>query len=173
MGRRPTIAVVGQGGELPPSVESTAEELGRRVVDAGWRLATGGLGGVMAAASRGARRSSAWREGDVIGLLPGYDFEDANPWVDVAIPTGLGMARNVVLVASADVVVALAGGAGTLSELAAAWQLGRPIVALRGEGWAGALAGRAVDPRREDVVVPAEDPAEAIDRIRSLLSPGD
>ena len=159
---RRVMAVIGQGGSPSPQVESLAEALGTAAIDAGFRIVTGGLGGVMEAASRGAHASSRYREGDVIGILPDIDRGARNRWVDIAIPSGFGIARNVLVVASADVVVAIAGGAGTLSELALAWQLGRPIIALGDAGWAGRLRGEAIDERRGDVIEHADDPHAAV-----------
>lgn len=167
--RRPVVSVVGQS-DPDPALAAAAEEIGRRLVDAGLRVATGGKGGVMAAVSRGARSAAGWREGDVLGILPGLDPAEANRWVDVVVPTGLNHARNVVLVAMADVVVAVGGGAGTLSEIALAWQHGKPIVALaQGEGWAAILAGQAVDGRRRDVVHAATSAAEVVAEVNRLL----
>jgi hypothetical protein len=160
--RRKVMAVIGAGADLAPGVYAAAQELGCLAVDAGFRVATGGLGGVMEAVSRGAHESARWSEGAVVGVLPGYDAGAANAWVDVVIASGLGIARNVVLVASADVVVAVGGCAGTLSELAVAWQLGKPIVALAGHGWSERLGGERIDDRRADRIARAESPAEAV-----------
>jgi uncharacterized protein (TIGR00725 family) len=167
--RRPVLVVIGQSGQLLPEVERAAETLGRLAIDAGFRVATGGMDGAMAAVSRGARSSESWQEGDVVGVLPGRSHDDANEWVDVAIPTGFGMARNFVLVSMADVVVAVAGGSGTLSEMAAAWQLGRPLIALVSTGgWAKELGGRAIDSRQERVLT-ATTPEEAIFQAREIV----
>ena len=118
----------------------------------------------MQAASEGARAAPSYREGDVIGVLPGYDPDAANGFVDIPIPTGMGEARNVVLVALADVVIVIGGGAGTLSEIALAWRLGKPVIALRtSDGWAMELAGRAIDDRRTDTILAADSAAHAID----------
>ncbi|TNF35576.1 MAG: TIGR00725 family protein, partial [Deltaproteobacteria bacterium] len=150
---------------------AAAERLGRLLVDAGYRVVCGGLGGVMAAVARGAHASARATGNDVVGLLPTLDASTANPWIDVVIPTGLSQGRNLLVVASADVVVALGGASGTLSELALAWQIGKPIVALTGHaGWAGALAGHPIDDRRADVVHGAATPEEAVDRVRTLLA---
>jgi uncharacterized protein (TIGR00725 family) len=144
------------------------------VVDRGWRLQTGGLGGVMAAASRGARSSPRWVQGSVVGLLPGLDPGAANPFVDVAVPTGLGHARNW-LVAQADAVVAVGGGAGTLTELGFAWILDRLVLARRGEGWAGRVADQRLDERvrfpaiSDDRVYGVDSAEEAIDLLARLL----
>ena len=168
---KPVMAIVGWGGTVSPQVQERAEALGRAAIDGGFRIVCGGLGGVMEAACRGARSSEHHVDGDVIGLLPGPDKEAANPHVDIVVPTDLGHARNVLVVATGDVVVAVGGGAGTLSELALAWQLGRPVIALAdGDGWGARLSGTAVDDRRTDVVHPAADAASAVALARSLLA---
>lgn len=148
MGRRQLIAVI--GGNVSTATDDDliiAEELGCALVDAGFRVLTGGLGGVMEAASRGARTSQNYREGDVIGVIPGLNKE-ASPHCDIVIATGMHYARNQVIVASADAVVAIGGGAGTLSEIAFSWQLGKPIYAFQSKvGWSGKLGGSAIDDR--------------------------
>ncbi len=168
--RRPMIAVVG-GARAPEEVLAAAEAVGRALVDAGWRIVTGGLGGVMAAASRGGRMAPGWFEGAVIGLLPGIDPVAANPWVDVVIPTGMGHARNVLVVSSAAVVVAIGGGAGTLSEVALAWAHGRAVIGLQiGEGWSHRLVGEVLDDRSNEPIAGASNPAEVVARVRELLA---
>ncbi|MCB9537209.1 MAG: TIGR00725 family protein [Myxococcales bacterium] len=160
--RRPVAAVIGANSP-PPALFAAAEAIGAGLVDAGLRVATGGLGGVMTAASRGARQAAGWTDGSVIGVLPGLIAADANPFVDIVVPTGMNYARNVVLVAMADVVVAVGGGSGTLSEIAMAWQHGKPIVALDlGDGWSARLAGERLDLRRDDHVHRAASPSEAV-----------
>jgi hypothetical protein len=123
----PYIAVVGPG-EGDEAAERQAEIVGRALGDAGAVVVCGGLGGVMAAACRGAKSSAGG--GHTVGLLPGLDRSAANPWVDVAIPTALGEARNALVVRAADVVIAIAGEFGTLSELALALKAGTPVVGL-------------------------------------------
>ncbi len=159
------------GAHAPsPSMLDAAEHIGRGLVDAGCRVVTGGLHGVMEAASRGARSSAQATGGDVIGILPGLDLSTANPSVDVAIGTGLSLGRNVLVVGSADVVVACGGRSGTLMEIATAWQLGKPIVAVDlGEGWSAEVAGRTIDDRRPDPVVRATSAPEAIAAVRRFL----
>jgi uncharacterized protein (TIGR00725 family) len=125
MSRTPYVAVVGPG-EASPDELHTAEEVGAGLAAAGVVVVTGGLGGVMEAASRGARS----RRGRTLGLLPGDDRDAANGWVEIAVPTGMGELRNGLVVRAADAVVAIGGGHGTLSEIALALKLGRPVVGL-------------------------------------------
>jgi uncharacterized protein (TIGR00725 family) len=125
-GVRRTIAVVG-AGDASATVCDLAYEVGVAIARRGAMLICGGRGGVMAAAARGAQSAG----GLTIGILPGYDRRDANPNIQIAIATGMGEARNAVVVASADAVVAMEGEGGTLSEIGLAIKLGRPVVALR------------------------------------------
>ena len=167
--RRPQIAVIGSASG-DDALLSLARAFGEAVVDRGWRIVCGGLTGVMQAVAEGARRSAAATGGDVIGVLPTLDPDTANASVDIVIPTGMDRARNILVVGAGDVIVALGGGAGTLSELALAWQLGKPIVALTSSGgWAEALAGRPLDARRDDVIHAAADVGDAIARVAALL----
>lgn len=161
--RRPVLSVVGSAGAIPDDVQRAAFELGRRAVEAGFRLASGGRDGVMEAISRGAHAADSYREGDVLALLPTYRCDEANAFADIVVPTGAGVARNVMVVAIADVVVAVRGGSGTLSEIALAWQLGKPIIAMRHTGgWSAELAGRALDGRRDDTVYGVDSAEEAV-----------
>ena len=114
--------------------------------------------------------AARYREGDVIGLLPGREGKDANAWVDVVVPTGLGYARNVLVVSMADAVVAVAGGAGTLTEIAMAWQLDKPIVALTVGGWSARLAGERIDERARAAIVAADTPEAAVAAVQRALS---
>jgi len=154
-----------------PEVEATAEELGRLIVQEGWVLACGGRGGVMEAASRGGQRArQAGADGLVMGILPGPDGRDANPYLDILIPTGIGLARNSLVVLAADVVMVVSGSTGTLSEAAYAWQYGKPVIALpKTGGWARKLAGETLDDRRTDTVLSATNPAQAVDLAKKSL----
>jgi uncharacterized protein (TIGR00725 family) len=124
------IAVVGPGDRATAdaSVLAAAERVGELVAAAGHQVVTGGLGGVMAAASRGARAAGA----TVVALLPGDDAAAANSHADVVIATGLGEGRNVLVVRSSAAVIAVGGSWGTLSEVALAKRMGRPVVWLHG-----------------------------------------
>jgi len=120
------IGVVGEG-VCSRATARSAERVGAAIARAGAVLFCGGRTGVMEAASRGAARSG----GTVIGVLPGFDRRDANRWVTIPVVTGMDQARNVVLVRSCDVVIAVGGSYGTLSEIALALKLGVPVVGLR------------------------------------------
>jgi len=168
---RPVVAVIGNG---KPSRRAATEArvVGRLIVERGWRLVTGGLGGVMRATSQGAHEASSYRDGDVIGILPGPQASQANPWVDIVVPTNLGVARNALVVGMADAVIAVGGGAGTLSEMAMAWQLDKPLVGIRVGGWSGELAGKAIDERARPAVIAAEDAASAVAEVARVLRRG-
>jgi uncharacterized protein (TIGR00725 family) len=125
MSRTPYVGVVGPGEASPQEVQA-AEEVGAGLADAGAVVVTGGLGGVMEAACRGARS----RRGRTVGILPGDDREAANAWVEIALATGMGELRNGLVVRASDALVAIGGGHGTLSEVALALKLGRPVVGL-------------------------------------------
>jgi uncharacterized protein (TIGR00725 family) len=134
----PTIAVIGPGRDASDEELAQAEEAGASIAAAGATLVCGGLGGVMEAACRGARS----RGGLTVGLLPGTDREDANGWVVLALPTGLGEARNALIVRAADAVVAIGGGWGTLSEIAFALRAGVPVLGVG--TWELARGGKPV-----------------------------
>ena len=139
------VAVVGGGDALDGSPEAdAAETVGRLLAEAGAVVVCGGLGGVMAAACRGAAEAG----GTTVGILPGSSRTDANPWVAVALPTGLGEARNALVVRTVDALVAVGGGYGTLSEIGLALRTGTPVVGLG--TWELARGGRP-DPGVERV----------------------
>lgn len=142
----PWIAVCGPG-ECSEAELHMAEEAGAGVAAAGAILVSGGLGGVMEAACRGARS----RGGVTVGLLPGEDRTEANGWVSMAIPTGLGEGRNLLVVRAADAVIAVGAGWGTLSEIALAMRRGIPVVGLG--SWN----------LRDEGVTSAESPAQAVE----------
>jgi len=162
--RRTAISICGTGS--PDGVaEQLAQEVGEEVVRRGCVLVCGGMGGVMEAACRGGQRARGQgAEGLVLGILPVAELDGGNRFCDIVIPTGMGVARNVLVVRAADAVILVGGGAGTLSEAAYAWQLGKPLVALRcSGGWAARLAGTALDGRRAEVVLAADSAAEAVE----------
>lgn len=135
---RITIAIIGRGVRrggtaVDAATLDAAEAAGRRIAQRGAVLVTGGTTGVMESASKGAHEAG----GIVVGLLPGRDPRDANEFVDIALPTGLGRARNLLDARAASALVMIGGGVGTLNELTFAYAEGKPIVILEGSGgWA-------------------------------------
>ncbi len=135
---------------MQPGVGETAERLGRLLAKKGHILICGGLGGVMEAVCRGAREAG----GVTLGILPG-EKRDANPYVSIAVATGMGHARNVIIIKSCDAVVALPGEHGTLSEIALALKMNRPVISLGSWDIAGTIK--------------ANDPDEALELLERIF----
>ena len=148
------------GSESSESNLEVAEELGREIARRDLVLVCGGMGGIMESACKGAKAEN----GFTVGITP-FDSKDAsNDYLDVVIPTGLGYARNFLVAKAGDVVIAIDGSAGTLSEMAIAWFSDRPIIALTPTGgWAEKLSGIKIDNRRSDQIHSAKSPGEALD----------
>lgn len=169
------VAVIGDAKTDSAAPKAmAARQVGALIIERRWRLVTGGMGGVMQEASAGARASAAWVDGDIIGVLPGSDPAAANPFVDVVIPTGMDHLRNSI-VAHADAIIVIGGGAGTLSEIALGWIYRRPIIALPHEGWGSRLAGQKIDSRRryddipDDQVWASQSPIDAVQMVEKLM----
>lgn len=125
------IAVCGPGDSATLDLENLAEEVGREIARRGFGVVCGGRRGVMEGACRGAKAEG----GLTVGILPGYNRKDANPYVDVIICSGMGEARNTLIAATGSALIAVGGEWGTLSEMALALKIGRPVVTLAGWGW--------------------------------------
>jgi uncharacterized protein (TIGR00725 family) len=145
------IGVIG-AGQCSLEIERLAEEVGREIAKKKALLICGGLGGVMEASARGAKKEG----GVTIGILPGFSFEDPNPFIDIPIVTGLSHARNVLVVRSSQAIIAVEGGYGTLSEIGIALKLRKPVVGLR--TW---------DISKKIITV--ETPKEAVKKAMSLI----
>ena len=152
------IAVV---GESRPTADMSdlAEEVGRLLAEAGATVVCGGGHGAMAAVCRGAKAAG----GTTIGILPGPDASRANEWVDIPIPTGMGQARNVIIVRTGQAVIAVGGRYGTLSEIAHALKEGVPVIGLR--TWELVRNGAA-----DDGIVTATDPQDAVTKAIAAAS---
>jgi uncharacterized protein (TIGR00725 family) len=156
--RKPVVSVIG-AGESSPEQDADAEKVGRLLAERGMILACGGRGGVMQVACRGAIQAG----GLTVGILPGLDLRDANPYITVALPTGLSQARNVLVILAGQVVIAIGGGYGTLSEIAIALKMGKKVVGLntwRAEDHRGAYAD----------IYEADTPEEAVSVAASFVS---
>jgi len=155
--RRRYVTVIG-GSQVSAQLALDAELIGRGLAEAGCVIVCGGRGGVMEAVCRGAATAG----GMTIGILPGRSRDEANPFVDVAVPTGIGEARNSIVARTGEVVVAIGGQFGTLSEIAYALLYGKHVVAYR--TWELSRHGRA--PARYHRV---DNPADALDYVKELL----
>jgi uncharacterized protein (TIGR00725 family) len=156
----PYVSVIG-GGHCDQETYDLAREVGRGVAGLGAVLICGGLGGVMEAAARGAREAG----GVVIGILPGHEREAGNQYLSFALTTGLGHGRNLLVASSGDVVIAVGGEYGTLSEIGLALALNRPVVVLR--SWLLSRAAGGQEP-----LLTAQSAAEAVDLARQALARG-
>lgn len=145
------VSVIG-GRNCTKEVEQIAKDLGKKLAKVVDILVCGGSSGTMEAVCQGFKAKG----GLTIGIIPGYDKNDANPYVDIVIPSGLGLARNVLVVKSADVVVALPGEAGTLSEIAYCLQFEIPVISLNSWDIPGVIKVKTVD--------------EAVSKVNELLT---
>jgi uncharacterized protein (TIGR00725 family) len=166
-----TVALIGPNeSQCSDKISEFAEALGKALAEEGYILVSGGLGGFMEAVFKGAKRSSNSEEVQTIGIIPGDDKTTANQWCDVVIPTGIGIARNLLVVSTGDAVVAVGGGAGTLSEIALAWQMGKKVICVEGlEGWSEKLAGKSLDSRRRDTLIPVKTTNQILTTLKKWL----
>jgi uncharacterized protein (TIGR00725 family) len=154
---QPLVAVCGPGATATAELEQLAYQVGAELARSSYGVVCGGRGGVMEAACKGAKEAG----GLTVGILPGYERTDANKYVDVVICTGLGEARNILVVASGLAVIVIGGEWGTLSEIALARKIGRPVVMLAGYGWQLSRA-KETDSFPMDVII-AENPRQAVE----------
>jgi uncharacterized protein (TIGR00725 family) len=172
---RKIIAVVGDSKlEINSDKYIIAKELGKLLVDNGYRVVSGGMDGVMRAVFEGAKSSSKATDSDTIAIVPSFNPIDTNEFSDIIIPTGLDLYRNAI-VANSDAVIAIGGGSGTLSEIAHSWALYRLVIAFSNvEGWSSKLAGTKIDNRRrydniDDKVYSVETPLEVINILNDKI----
>ncbi len=166
------VAVIGFGDIAENSdLSKMTEKLGQLLIDNDYRILCGGLGGVMSSICKGAKESSNYKEGMTVGILPSLDTSSTNPYIDIKIATGMSYSRNQIIIASSDIVISIGGGAGTLSEIAFAWQMNKKIISISTSGgWSDKLAGEKIDNKRLDVIYEAKNEEEVISLISQLLS---
>jgi len=145
------IGVIGSG-ECSSKIKKLAEEVGREIARRGATLVCGGLGGVMEAAAKGAKEAG----GLTVGILPGFHAEEANPYIDVVVVTGMSYARNAIVVRSSDALIAIEGKYGTLSEIAFALQMRKPVIGLN--TW-----------KISEEIVLSSSPVEAVEKAIDLI----
>lgn len=159
--RRFQVTVIGRY-DATDEQYAMGRAIGKMLAELNLIAITGGRGGLMEAVARGCSENG----GISVGILPGERFDDGNPYNTIAIPTGIGYARNSMNVLAADVVVVVGGASGTLSEMAFAWSYRKPIIALRSSGgWAERLAGECIDHRNDEPVIGVDN----LDELRAEL----
>jgi uncharacterized protein (TIGR00725 family) len=145
MMRTKLIGVIGSGKNLTKGEAALAESAGAALVKAGYGIVCGGLGGVMEAVCRGAVRARGKsKHPPVVGVLPKYDPDSGNDYLDIALPTGMGHARNAIVASAGEAVLCIGGATGALSEVGLARKIGRPVIALTKAGGTAALVAKAI-----------------------------
>ena len=170
MSRRKIISII--GGSAQTALEedrAIALTIGKLLIDNGYRILCGGYGGVMEAVCKGARSSDKYSDGDTIGVIASLDSNDANEFCDIVIATGIHYARNQIITASGDAIVAIGGGSGTLSEIAFSWQMGKPIFSYTKTGWSGKLSEMQLDNKRSDTIIGYDTAQQLIEKLNTLF----
>jgi len=161
-----TISIIG-ASEIDQKTKMVTTELGRLLAKNNYAVACGGLTGVMEAVCKGVKEEG----GLTIGIIPFKEKSAANKYIDIVIPVPFSQARNIVVVLSGDACVAIAGKAGTLSEMCFAWIYEKPLVALSSvEGWSSKLANQKLDDRRSDMIYGAETPQKVIKKLNEIFN---
>jgi len=170
MVRRVQISVVGFNEDSCTDVaREAAYRVGKEIAKQGGTIICGGLGGVMGAASKGAIEAG----GLAVGIVPSADLAQANKYCDAVVATGLGWSRNFVVAYSGDAMVVVGGGAGTLTEAAAAYQADKPIVSVKGTGGvADEWGGKYFDERRTRLMIEGSSPEDAVKKALDEISSG-
>jgi len=162
-----TIGIIGPNKSIcNQQLYDFGVQLGRQAATNARTFVCGGLGGFMEAVCKGVKQSPDTFYGQTIGILPDAVTDKANAYIDTPIATGQGIARNLIIVNTADIIIAAGGGAGTLSEIAFAWQLKKTVLCITlFDGWAKELAGKNLDSRADGLLIPVN----SIDEILSHL----
>ena len=159
------VSVIG-ASEIDKDIREKTIEIGRLIAKNNYAIVCGGLSGVMEAVCKGAKQEG----GFTIGIIPSAEKSNANKYVDLVIPVPFSQARNIIVVLTGDVCLAISGNAGTLSEISFAWIYLKPIVALTEvDGWSSKIANQKLDDRRSDMIYGVKTPQEAIKKINELI----
>ncbi len=159
------VSVIG-ASEINKDIREKTLEIGRLIAKNNYAIVCGGLSGVMEAVCKGAKEEG----GFTVGIIPSAEKSIANKYIDLVIPCPFSQARNIVVVLTGDVCLAISGKAGTLSEISFAWIYLKPIVALTNvEGWSSKIANQKLDDRRSDRIYGVKSPQEAIGKINELF----
>ena len=161
------VSVIGPNkSTCTDEIYSLGLELGRELAQRDLTIISGGMEGLMEAVFKGAHSYDNYRLGTTVGIIPFLEKERANQYCDVIIPSGIGFARNQIVVSSGDIIIAIGGGAGTMSEIAFAWQFNKKVICYSGfGGWSEKLAGLDLDNRKSNLL----QEANSIQAILSIL----
>jgi len=160
------ISIIG-ASEIDSKTKQTTIELGRLLAQNQYAIVCGGLTGVMESICKGVKEKG----GLTIGIIPFIEKSAANRFVDIVIPVPFSQARNIVVILTGDICVAIGGKAGTLSEICFAWIYQKPIIAMSNiEGWSSKISNQKLDDRRPDKIYGVETPEQVIDKIDELLN---
>jgi len=161
------IVVIGADQNTTSELLAVAEQIGAGIAKRGAVLVCGGRGGVMRAAAKGAKSAG----GITVAILPSAEHSDANEFMDITIPTGIGFARNAIVALSGDAIIVVGGGCGTMSEMGIAWGYNRPMVAVTGVGgWSEKAAGTSLDEKEgRNPIEAAATAEEAVEKAFKLI----
>ncbi len=164
------IGVIGSSADLTTkSMYEFTQKLTGQLATKGYSIVCGGLGGVMEAAALGVKKASNPNALSIC-IIPQDDKKFANLYCDIVIPTGMGECRNKLVVNTADILIAIGGGAGTLSEIAFAWKQNKKVICItKFNGWAKNLAGQNIDTTAKDLLIPAENIEQTLSLLEQLL----
>ncbi|MCK5169381.1 MAG: TIGR00725 family protein [Bacteroidales bacterium] len=165
------VGIIGPGSDICTNeIYEFGLNLGKYLTDHNYLTVCGGKGGIMEAVCKGSKLSGKYIYPNTIGIIPSNDKAEANEYCDIVIPSGIGLARNSIIVNTADLLIAVAGGAGTLSEIAFAWQMNKKVICFTGfEGWAKNLAGKDLDLRNSNLLLSANTLDEIIELIKENI----
>lgn len=168
---KPYIGIIGPNeNNCTREIYQFGVKLGKLLSEREINLVTGGKLGIMEAVLKGVKNGTSENKPITIGIIQDEAKSKGNAYCDIIIPTGMGTARNKVLVNTSDIIIAIAGGAGTLSEIAFAWQMNKPIIAYTGfDGWAKQLAGTKIDHLSKYPLYSAESISEIMELLDSLI----
>lgn len=172
MKRRKVVGVIGPNYENCSSeVYNFGLELGQQLAELDIMIVCGGREGIMEAVCRGTKLSVKYDYPNTIGIIPSEDKNDANRFCDIVIPTGIGLARNSIIVNTSDILIAVAGGSGTLSEISFAWQMNKKVICCTEfEGWSKKLAGTDLDKRNSGLLLEADSIENVIGLVKEHLN---
>ena len=159
------VSVIG-ASDIDKKIEEKTIEIGRLLALNNYAVACGGLSGVMEAICKGVKEKG----GLTIGIIPYTEKSRANKYIDIIVPCPFSQARNIVVVLTGDICLAISGKAGTLSEICFAWIYNKPLIALSSvPGWSSNIANQKLDDRRNDMIYGVKTPLEVINKIDELI----